>query len=187
MSQDYVVLVAGPMGAGKTTAIGALSDIPVVSTDVANTDLSSNAKARTTACMDYGEIDLGSGERIRLYGIPGQERFDFMWKILEERALGLLLLVDNSAADALTELERFMRVFRSFLERGTLVVGLTRNDCVAARPSTEYLEILRKQARVIPVLRVDARERTQVRTMLSVLVAMVEAKTAAAVAMEALA
>ena len=74
MAREYVVLAAGPMGAGKTTAIAALSEIPVVSTDAVNTDLARNAKATTTVALDYGEITLGDGDKVRLYGVPGQER-----------------------------------------------------------------------------------------------------------------
>ena len=59
MAHEYVILVAGPMGAGKTTAIAALSEIPVISTDAVNTDLARNAKATTTVALDYGEITLG--------------------------------------------------------------------------------------------------------------------------------
>ena len=52
MAHEYVILVAGPMGAGKTTAIAALSEIPVISTDAVNTDLARNAKATTTVALD---------------------------------------------------------------------------------------------------------------------------------------
>ncbi|TPX01006.1 ATP-binding protein, partial [Schumannella luteola] len=90
---EYVILFAGPMGAGKTTAIRSLSEIEVVSTEAANSEPGAVDKPTTTVAMDYGEIDLDP-DMVRLYGIPGQERFDFMWDILRERAMGLIVLVN---------------------------------------------------------------------------------------------
>ena len=75
--REYKLVFAGSMGAGKTTAIGAISEIPPVRTDVANSDLATFAKATTTAAMDYGEVTLDGGDKLRLYGTPGQARFDF--------------------------------------------------------------------------------------------------------------
>ncbi len=84
-------------GAGKTTAIRAISEIPSrphrrLTTAIA----SSHEKATTTAALDYGEVTLSVGDKLRLYGTPVQLRFDFMWQILAESALGVVLLVDNS-------------------------------------------------------------------------------------------
>ena len=176
MAREYVVLAAGPMGAGKTTAIAALSEIPVVSTDAVNTDLARNAKATTTVALDYGEITLGDGDKVRLYGVPGQERFEFMWRILERRALGLLLLLDGAAADPLGDLETYLHAFRALGQRGAVVVGVTRRD-LAAKPSmANYNAKLAQLGYLLPVFAVDAREPGQVRTMLGALVAMVEAR-----------
>ena len=85
------------MGAGKTTAIRAISDIPPVNTEAANLDKARHGKAETTVGLDYGETLLEGGEKLRLYGLPGQERFDFMWRILCRGALGVVLLADNGA------------------------------------------------------------------------------------------
>jgi len=74
---EYKILFTGTMGAGKTTAIGQVTEIPPVITDVMNSD-SSLAKARTTVGLDFGVLSLESGDRIRLFGTPGQARFDFL-------------------------------------------------------------------------------------------------------------
>lgn len=176
MAQEYIVLIAGPMGAGKTTAIASLSEIPVVRTEAVNTDLARNAKATTTVALDYGEITLGDGDKVRLYGVPGQERFDFMWKILEKRALGLMLLLDNSAADPFADLRRFLQVFAEIDARGAIVVGVTRSD-IGNGPAVEgYHSQLAEIGRMLPVFTIDARETTQMRTLLGTLIAMVEAR-----------
>ena len=62
----HVVIFAGPMGAGKTTAIKTLSEIDVVSTEAANTDRDTVNKATTTVALDYGEIGLSDVEKVRL-------------------------------------------------------------------------------------------------------------------------
>jgi signal recognition particle receptor subunit beta len=178
MPQEYIVLVAGPMGAGKTTAIGALSEIPVVSTEAANTDTAAHAKALTTVALDYGEITLGDGDKVRLYGVPGQERFDFMWSILERRALGLMLLLD-ATADPVADLARFQRVFADLARRGALVVGVTRGD-LASRDRLEavHAALAAVAGQAVPVFVLDAREPAQMRTLLAALVALVEARAA---------
>lgn len=91
MSREPIkIVVSGPVGAGKTTLIGALSEVPVVSTDaMASEDI---GKATTTVALDFGMIKLDRWQ-IHMYGTPGQERFDFMWEILCQGATGLLMLV----------------------------------------------------------------------------------------------
>jgi len=79
--KDFKIVFTGTPGAGKTTAIAALSDTPPVSTEVQNTDVRLH-KARTTVGLDFGQVDLGDGQCVRLFGTPGQVRFEFMWRIV---------------------------------------------------------------------------------------------------------
>ncbi|MEE9356953.1 MAG: ATP/GTP-binding protein [Sedimenticolaceae bacterium] len=76
---NYKIIFTGPVGARKTTAINAVSDTPVIMTDEVASDMTRTRKKSTTVAMDYGVMNLGSGERVHLYGTPGQERFNFMW------------------------------------------------------------------------------------------------------------
>ena len=99
---EYKILFTGTMGAGKTTAIGAVSETPPIVTDVVNND-QSHTKERTTVGLDFGQFTLDSGDRIRMFGTPGQSRFDFLWKILSKNALGMIILTDNSRPDPLGE------------------------------------------------------------------------------------
>jgi signal recognition particle receptor subunit beta len=101
---EYKILFTGTMGAGKTTAIASISEVPPVVTDVANTDRAIG-KPRTTVGLDFGQITLDSGDRLRLFGTPGQSRFDFMWKLLVKNALGLIILTDNSRPDPIGDLD----------------------------------------------------------------------------------
>ena len=99
---EYKILFTGTMGAGKTTAIGAVSETPPIVTDVVNND-QSHTKERTSVGLDFGQFTLDSGDRIRLFGTPGQSRFDFLWKILSKNALGMItgtltLMLSGSAS-----------------------------------------------------------------------------------------
>ena len=69
MASIYKIVFAGPVGAGKTQAVKALSDIEVVSTEASASDEVKNLKARTTVAMDYGVMNLASGDRVRPSGL----------------------------------------------------------------------------------------------------------------------
>jgi uncharacterized protein len=122
---EHKILFTGVTGAGKTTAIGAVSEIPPLSTDVRNTD-ANLSKAMTTVGLDYGELTLDNGEQLRLYGTPGQQRFDFMWKILSVGSLGLIILIDNSQPDPLADLDRYLKGFSQLIADTACVVAVGR-------------------------------------------------------------
>ena len=69
--QEYKLIFTGTMGAGKTTAIAAISEIAPVSTDVRRSEAGDDTKVTTTAALDYGEVTLPRGDMLRLYGTPG--------------------------------------------------------------------------------------------------------------------
>ncbi|MBP7567928.1 MAG: GTP-binding protein, partial [Burkholderiaceae bacterium] len=68
MTNIYKLVFAGPVGAGKTTAIQSLSDIEVVRTEANASDDVKTLKKTTTVAMDYGLMKLASGDQVRLYG-----------------------------------------------------------------------------------------------------------------------
>ena len=125
MANIYKLVFAGPVGAGKTTAIQSLSDIEVVRTEANASDEVRLLKQTTTVAMDYGRMNLPNGDQVRLFGTPGQKRFDFMWDILTENALGLVLMLNASAEDPVDDLRTYVTAFRSFIDSTALVVGLT--------------------------------------------------------------
>jgi len=180
---EHVILFAGPMGAGKTTAIRALSEIEVVSTEAANSDREAADKDTTTVALDYGEISVNAAEKVRLYGVPGQRRFDFMWSILAERAEGLILLVNADAANPVETAIEYVKEFFALYERGGIVIGLTRADLVPEALIEEYANALADEMPdvLIPVFTVDARSNADMTVLLMTLVANVELKQAVGV------
>ncbi|WBU39210.1 GTP-binding protein [Homoserinibacter sp. YIM 151385] len=173
---EHVILFAGPMGAGKTTAVEALSEIEMVRTEAGNTDRETADKATTTVALDYGEITLDEEDKVRLYGVPGQKRFDFMWSILKERARGLILLVHNDAPDSIDQMIEYLDEFAELDARGGVVIGVTRSDLELGPPLDDYSAALRlrRPELVVPVYTVDPRDQDQMRTMLMTLIANIE-------------
>lgn len=178
---EWSILFAGPVGAGKTQAIRTASDVDVVSTEAAATDETSLLKADTTVAMDMGVMRLDGADRIRLLGAPGQERFDFMWDILLEQARGLVLLVDHSRPQALDDLRFYAEQLRGRTGPRWLpwVVGVTHVDVAPSQDLRCYRDLLAAYPAPgargpVPVMRVDARERRDVRALLLALAAMLE-------------
>jgi len=175
VTQELKLVFAGSMGAGKTTAIRAISEIEPITTEVQNTDFVEFDKEETTVAMDYGELTLQGGEKLRLYGTPGQMRFQFMWPILASGALGAVLLIDNSRPDPLADLELYLEAFRSLADAGAAVVGVGRMDRCPQPSLEDYAERLAQLDIVVPVMPADVRRRDDVLDILEVLFQQIEA------------
>lgn len=175
MQPDLKILFAGTMGAGKTTAIKAISDIDPVLTEQKNTERDIVDKEMTTVGLDYGEVDLGDGQRLLLFGTPGQRRFDFMWETLGIGAIGLVILLNDEMPDNHDELIYFITTFEALLNRVPTVVGVTRLKTSVSLGT--YQDVLQDHGRCIPVLPVDTRQRDDVLLLVECLLAQVEAST----------
>lgn len=161
MSQ-YKIIFTGPVGAGKTTAINSISDVPPVKTDASASDMTKSRKSSTTVAMDYGIMNLDDGEKIHLYGTPGQERFDFMWDILINGGIGLVLLLDNTRADPFKDMWFFLDAFKQFISETGVAIGITQMD-VSDKPTiSDYHTQLQLSDLRPPVFAVDARVKNDV-------------------------
>lgn len=173
--QEYKIIFAGSMGAGKTTSIQSISDEEVVSTDVVNTDKESHSKLLTTVGIDYGHIMLPPDTKVALYGTPGQERFQLVWRIVTQGALGAIILIDSSSPKAKEELPYYVDYFH---QNGmdNIVVGLTHMDVEGgAVTMDDALQILSERDFVFPIFAVDSREKEDVLLLVETLLASIEA------------
>jgi signal recognition particle receptor subunit beta len=101
------VVIAGGFGVGKTTAVSAVSEIPVLRTEAAITEVAAEIdrtgevpdKVTTTVALDFGRITIDEEIKLYLFGTPGQDRFGFMWRELTKGALGAIVIVDTRRLD----------------------------------------------------------------------------------------
>ena len=156
------IVIAGGFGAGKTTFVGAVSEIMPLRTEAILTEASvgvdelagTPAKTTTTVAMDFGRITLGNADLVLyLFGTPGQRRFWFMWDDLVRGAIGAIILVDvRRLQDSFATVDFFEARRLPFL------IAVNEFDGAPKYPTDEVRRALSLPSGV-PVISVDARER----------------------------
>ncbi len=174
--REYKIVVLGEMGAGKSTLVQALAQSRAVSTEVRNTDPGAD-KPFTTVAMDYGDIDLPGGDRLRLYGTPGQTRFDFLWPILLEGASGAIVLVNSHAGLPQQQVQPYLDAVERHPAPLPVVMGVTRMDDAAPAQRAACEQWLEHDDGALPIVMVDPRDPMQVLTVMDVLMSQIECQT----------
>lgn len=160
------ILFAGPSGAGKRTAIAALSEAPVRMTEAA---------PGVPGGMDLGVLALAGGRTLHLLGSPRQGGFDVAWSALARDALGLVILVDNTRPEPLADLGVHLEGFWDELSDLPCVIGVGRTEECSAPSLDEYAAHLAELGLVLPVVQVDVRQREDVLLLLDLLLVQLEA------------
>jgi signal recognition particle receptor subunit beta len=155
------IVIAGGFGAGKTTFVGAVSEIMPLRTEAMVTDASVGVdmleatplKQTTTVAMDFGRITLDEDLVLYLFGTPGQRRFWFMWDDLVRGAIGAVVLVDcRRLQDSFAAVDFFEHRKLPFL------IAVNEFDGAPRYPVAEVRKALTLSDH-IPVINVDARDR----------------------------
>lgn len=167
--KNHKIIITGPVGSGKTTAIHTISDIAPVSTNEVASDMTTGRKPVTTVAMDYGVFWMSDKDKVHIYGTPGQERFEFMWDILIQGGGGLVLLLDNTRPTPFKDMKFYINSFREFIDQTRLVVGVTQMDVKALPSLDEYVKNLRELDISAPVFGIDSRKREDVSMLINVL------------------
>jgi signal recognition particle receptor subunit beta len=162
------IVISGGFGAGKTTFVGAVSEIMPLRTEAIVTTASSGVdgldgtpdKSTTTVAMDFGRITLADDLVLYLFGTPGQRRFWFMWDDLVRGAIGAIILVDvRRLQDSFAAVDFFEARNLPFLVAVNQFDGAPRHPEEAVRAALALPDH-------IPVLGVDARDRQSARAAL---------------------
>lgn len=163
----HQVVFVGPFGVGKTTALRAVSDIPVVNTDVASSEVSAEAMAQgkttTTAGFDYGEWRFPDDTRVSLIGVPGQDRFEAMWDVMLPRSSAIVLWLYGDRDPQLLECAKWLNALAQRQAVSRLAVAVTRTSSEAARtPLERYRDMISRYHPLAPVMTADPRRPTDV-------------------------
>jgi uncharacterized protein len=162
------IVISGGFGAGKTTFVGAVSEIMPLRTEALVTNASQGLdvlaatpeKNTTTVAMDFGRITLAEDLVLYLFGTPGQRRFWFMWDDLVRGAIGAVILVDvRRLQDSFAAVDFFEARKLPFL------IAINEFDGGRRHPPHEVRKAL-ALAEHVPVVTVDARDRHSARAAL---------------------
>lgn len=165
------LVFVGGMGVGKTTAVRAISDVEPVSTEMPLSEHASAEKSQTTVAMDYSSIELDDGELLHVYGVPGQRYLDFMWPLVCDGALGVIVLVNAGQPDAADDTASLLQEFGRIAPGASMAVGITRMDEYPDFLVPAFRDALFAHGLRLPVMRVDARSATQVSFLVKSLLA----------------
>lgn len=168
--QYLKLAIVGEVGAGKTQLINTLSEIKPVETESKSyVDI---GKDFTTVGIDYGRLKIDEDTAIGLYGLPGQERFSFVWETVGRSIWGLFILVKCGDSINADNIHRLIKYFSPVESNVGCIVGITHaeteTDEVVGRLTAEIDDLLQKKNIKAPILKLDTRNIEESKSFLQI-------------------
>lgn len=178
---DVKIVVTGPFAAGKTTMATKLGGPGAqVHTETHVSDETAALKAFTTVSLDFASVlvppppgQAGTPTQVQLFGTPGQERFEFMWRVLAKGMRGYVVLVDTSRQFSVDDARLILKRFREISPDAPFVIGVSRwTGKGDPQQLARYLGV--DSAKILDLMReVDVREESQSMELLQFLLSRV--------------
>lgn len=164
------IVLAGPVGAGKTTTLRALADTKPISTEMPLSDGPMGEKTTTTVAMDFAVVMLDDGTPLQMYGLPGQDYLSHMRPIILNGALGVILLLSADSPLLIDECNQWLASIREHAPDRPIAIGITKSDDAKGFQMNTLREHLMDFEPPIPAFTIDAREREEARQLVRALV-----------------
>jgi uncharacterized protein len=173
------IVISGGFGVGKTTLVGAISEITPLRTEASMTAASFDVddreflptKTTTTVALDFGRVTISETLRLYLFGTPGQDRFGFMWDDLVQGSLGAVVLADTR------RLEECYRAIDYYETQGLPFIVAVNQFDGSPRHRLDQVRLALNIDPEIPLIRFDARDKESVKEVLIRLLDMLLARS----------
>jgi signal recognition particle receptor subunit beta len=155
LSTPHRIAVIGASNSGKSTCVQTLTriDMPDWLRDLA----SPNSNTQRPDTLDYGEMLLGDGTMVQVFGLPEQRHVFSLFDDVRESFLGIVLMVDASSPSGIDDVERILRDHGDLLRSTSCVAALNKGNDPAQLPRQQVREKLLEHGITAPVMAVDAR------------------------------
>ena len=173
------ILVAGHFAAGKTTFLRTLTESLLDTEKKIKHEEEKKVKETTTVAMDFTELITDDGTKLHIFGIPGQERFSFMWPILAKNTAGIIYVLDSTDEKYWYQLFQQINMFRKISPDAVFIFAANKQDL----PDALSVEEIRKKMKLpdwVKVVPLVALDRESVMNAIKTLLEEIERKRAAA-------
>ncbi len=168
-STQAKLVLAGPVGVGKTTAIRAITDGDLISTEMPMSSGPIDDKHTTTVALDFSSLVLDEETELLVFGLPGQAHFHFMRPIVLNGAFGVIVLLDGRSRDLADQCRLWLEICIEHAPNAQIVIGVTHTDLMRDFSITPLREHAFLAGVAVPIFTIDARNRPETLQLMRVL------------------